>query len=141
MNIIKENNEKIKRYLPHELKTRENAVKTYRNGNSISFVCRKYHISRMSLYRWNKLYDGTKESLADKSHKPNSKHPNAHTDEEIKWIKDLIRRNPNITLCEIWYKLRINKGYSRHIGSLYRVMRKLGYYKQINTGGTFFRLR
>ena len=45
MNIIKENNEKIKRYLPHELKTRENAVKTYRNGNSISFVCRKYHIS------------------------------------------------------------------------------------------------
>ena len=89
MNIIKENNEKIKRYLPHELKTRENAVKTYRNGNSISFVCRKYHISRMSLYRWNKLYDGTKESLTDKSHKPNSKHPNAHTDEEIKWIKDL----------------------------------------------------
>lgn len=136
MNIIKENNEKIKRYLPHELKTRENAVKTYRNGNSIDYVCRKYHISRMSLYRWNKLYDGTKNSLKDKSHKPISKHPNAHTDEEIKWIKDLIRRNPNITLCEIWYKLRINKGYSRHIGSLYRVMRKLGYYKQININGT-----
>ena len=33
MNIIKENNEKIKRYLPHELKTRENAVKTYRNDS------------------------------------------------------------------------------------------------------------
>ena len=136
MNIIKENNEKSKRYLPHQLKTRENAVKTYRNGNSISYVCRKYHISRMSLYRWNKKYDGTKESLMDKSHKPLSKHPNAHTDEEIKWIKDLIRRNKNITLCEIWYKLRINKGYSRHIGSLYRIMRKLGYYKQININGT-----
>ena len=35
MNIINENNEKIKRYLPHELHIRENAVKTYRNGNSI----------------------------------------------------------------------------------------------------------
>ena len=136
MNIINENNEKIKRYLPHELQTRINAVKTYRNGNSISFVCRKYHISRTSLYRWNKEYDETRESLMDKSHKPISKHPNAHTDEEIKWIKDLIRRNPNITLCEIWYKLRLNKGYSRHIGSLYRVMRKLGYYKQININGT-----
>ena len=45
MNSINENNEKSKRYLPHELKTRENAVKTYRNGNSISYVCRKYHIS------------------------------------------------------------------------------------------------
>ena len=52
MNIINENNEKCKRYLPHELKTRLNAVLTYRNGNSISYVCRKYHISRVSLYRW-----------------------------------------------------------------------------------------
>lgn len=138
MNIINENNEKSKRYLPHELKTKENAVKTYRNGNSINYVCRKYHISRMSLYRWNKLYDGTKESLIDKSHKPLSNHPNAHTDEEIKWIEDLIKRHKkdNLTLCEYWYKLRINKGYKRHIGSLYRVMRKLGYYKQININGT-----
>lgn len=138
MNIINENNDKCKRYLPHELKTRENAVKTYRNGNSIDYVCRKYHISRVSLYRWNKKYDGTKESLLDKSHKPISKHPNSHTDEEIKWIEDLIKRHKNdaITLCEIWYKLRINKGYSRHIGSLYRIMRKLGYYKQININNT-----
>ena len=138
MNIIKENNEKSKRYLPHELQTRINAVKTYRNGNSISYVCRKYHISRISLYRWNKQYDGTKESLMDKSHKPLSKHPNAHTVEEIKWIENLIKKhkNDNITLGEIWYKLRINKGYSRNIGSLYRVMRKLGYYKQININNT-----
>ena len=42
MNIINENKEKSKRYLPHDLKTRENAVKTYRNGNSISYVLRKY---------------------------------------------------------------------------------------------------
>ena len=41
MNIINENNEKSKRYLPHELKTRENAVKTYRNGNSIDL----FHIN------------------------------------------------------------------------------------------------
>ena len=34
MNIINENSEKSKRYLPHELKTRLNAVLTYRNGNS-----------------------------------------------------------------------------------------------------------
>ena len=44
-------------YLPHELKTRIHAVETYRNGNSIEYVCRKYHISRTSLWRWNKKYD------------------------------------------------------------------------------------
>ena len=34
----------------------------------------------------------------DKSHRPKSKHPKVHTDIEIKWIKDLIKRNPHITL-------------------------------------------
>ena len=136
MNSIIKNDEKCKRYLPHELKTRENAVKTYRNGNSIDYVCRKYHISRTSLYRWNKKYDETKESLMDKSHKPKSKHPNAHTDLEIKHIRDLIKRNPNITLCELWFKLRLKYSYSRHIGSLYRVLRKLDIIKDLNVNGT-----
>lgn len=136
MNSITENKDKSKRYLPHESKTRENAVKTYRNGNSIEYVCRKYHISRTSLYRWNKKYDETRESLIDKSHKPKTKHPNAHTDLEIKNIKNLIRRNPNITLCELWYKLRTNYSYCRHIGSLYRVLRKLNVIQEINVKGT-----
>ena len=114
-----------KRYPPHELKTRIYAVETYRNGNSIDYVCRKYHISRISLRRWDKKYDGTPESLMDKSHRPISRHQSAHTDEEIKWIKDLIRRNPHITLCELWIKLKINKGYNRHIVSLYRVLKRI----------------
>ena len=125
MKSISQNN---KRYLPHELKTRIHAVESYRNGNSIDYVCRKYHISRISLWRWNKKYDGTPESLMDKSHRPHSKHPNAHTDEELKWIKDYMRRNPNITLPELYGKLRTDKGYSRHACSLFRVMRKLGYF-------------
>lgn len=114
-------------YLPHELKTRIFAVETYRNGNNIDYVCRKYHISRISLWRWNKKYNGTPESLMDKSHRPLSKHPNSHTDLEIKWIKDLIRRNPHITLCELWIKLKKNKGYNRHIVSLYRLLKKLDF--------------
>ena len=61
----------------------------YRNCGDIEYVCRKYHISRTSLWRWNKKYDGSKESLTDKSHRPLSKHPTAHTEIEIKWIKDI----------------------------------------------------
>lgn len=116
------------RYLPHELNTKFYAVKLYRNGYPVSFVCRRYKISKSSLMRWNKKFDGTKESLLDKSHKPKSKHPNAHTDIELKWIKDYTRRNPNISLPELYGKLRTEKGYSRHACSLFRVMRKMGYY-------------
>lgn len=133
MTSITQNNT---RYLPHELKTRIYAVETYRNGNKLDYVLRKYHISRTSLWRWNKKYDGTLESLMDKSHKPLTKHPNAHTDEEIKWIKDLIKRNPHITLCELWMKLKINKGYKRHIVSLYRLLRRIGFYNQVLISGT-----
>ena len=115
------------RYLPHEINTKFYAVKLYRSGVGVSFVCRRYHISKSSLLRWNKKFDGTKESLLDKSHRPLSKHPNAHTDEELKWIRDYHRRNPKISVCELYGKLRANKGYSRHPGSLYRIYRKLGY--------------
>ena len=117
------------RYLPHTLDTRYHAVKTYRNGTSVAFICRRYKISKASLMRWNKRFDGSKESLCDKSHRPLTPHPNSHTNEEINWIKQCIRRNPKATLIEIFYKLKTNKGYHRHPCSLFRILRKLGFFK------------
>ena len=116
------------RYLPHELNTKFYAVKLYRKGYPVSFVCRRYKISKSSLMRWNKKFDGSKESLIDKSHKPLSKHPNAHTEEELKWINSLIKRNPHISMSELYGKLRVNYGYSRHAASLFRVLRKMNFY-------------
>lgn len=118
------------RYYPHDLNTKFNAVKLYRNGNPIAFVCRRYKISKASLMRWNKKFDGSKDSLIDKSHRPLTPHPNSHTDEELRWITNYIKRNPNISMIELYGKLRLNKGYSRHACSLFRLLRKLGYYKQ-----------
>ena len=115
------------RYLPHELNTKFYACKLYLSSQSVSFVCRKYHISKSSLMSWNKKFDGTKESLIDKSHRPHTPHPNSHTDEELKWIRDYHHRNPHISVCELYGKLRINKGYTRHSGSLHRIFKKLGY--------------
>ncbi|MEX2784988.1 IS481 family transposase, partial [Streptococcus sp. H49] len=39
------------RYLPHTLDTRYHAVKTYRNGASVAFICRRYKVSKASLMR------------------------------------------------------------------------------------------
>ena len=116
------------RYLPHELNTKYYATKLYRSGHSISFVCRRYKISKSSLLRWNKRYDGSKESLIDKSHKPLTPHPNSHTEIEITWIKNLIRRNPHISLNELYGKLKVERGYTRHPASLFRFLKKQGYY-------------
>ena len=118
-------------HYPHDLNTKYFAVLLYRNGNPISFVCRRYKCSKASLMRWNKKFDGSKESLINKSHRPLSKHPTAHTEEELTWIKNYIKRNPTISLCELYGKLRTDKGYSRHACSLFRIVRKLKY--KVNT--------
>ena len=118
-------------HYPHDLNTKYFAVLLYRNGNPISFVCRRYKCSKASLMRWNKKFDGSRESLINKSHRPLSKHPNAHTEEELTWIKNYIKRNPTISLCELYGKLRTDKGYSRHAFSLFRIVRKLKY--KVNT--------
>lgn len=113
----------------HDIKTKIHAVITYRTSKySVYHICLKYHISKASLMRWNKVYDGTIESLMDKSRRPHTPHPNSHTTEEIEKIKNLVRRNPKIGLTELYTKLRQTIAYSRHYCSLYRVLVRLGYY-------------
>ena len=89
----------------------------------------KFKMHRKTIYRWREKYDGTPESLKNKSRKPHS-HPNQHTEEEIKKIKDYKYKNKETGLVVLWIKLRRN-GYTRSITSLYRVMQRLGIYNKI----------
>lgn len=115
--------------LPHDLKTKFFACQTYSSGfSSVRFIVRKYHVSKSSLMRWMSMFDGSERSLAAKSHRPLSPHPMAHTDEEIAKIRNLVRRNPHAGLNELYSKLRVQIGYSRHYASLYRLLRRLGFY-------------
>lgn len=82
----------------------------------------KYGTNRQYIYRWRKRYDGTLQSLADKSHRPHS-HPNQHTEAELKLIFDMRRRNPNDGLVVFWVKL-MQRDYKRSITGLYRVLKR-----------------
>ena len=128
MNSITQNT----RYLPHDLNTRFYACKIYSNRKNNHYktrdILRKYHISKSSLMRWMRKFDGTKESLIDLSKRPKTAHPNSHTADEIKHINDLLRRNPNIGLSELYGKLRKNYAYTRHPASLFRFLKKQGIY-------------
>lgn len=95
----------------------------------IEFVAHRYHCSVRSIYRWQKNFDGTLNSLEPKFCAPRTPHPKAHKPEEIKNIFNLIKRNPGIGLNELYGKLITNYSYSRHPASLYRFLRKNGYYK------------
>ena len=78
--------------------------------SDVEFVAHRYHCTVQTIYRWRRIYNGTIESLENKSHRPLTEHPKAQTDEEKKHIADLIKRNPNIGLNELYGKLRIDEG-------------------------------
>lgn len=100
------------------------AIIEYSLKNGVTKAAIRYKVNRQYIYRWLKRYDGTLKSLADKSHRPHH-HPNQHTPDELKLIADMRKRNMNAGLVVFWVKLR-QRGYSRSITGLYRILRKQG---------------
>lgn len=76
----------------------------------------------------NKRFDEAVDSINYESNRPLSKYPNSHTDTEIYWIKNLIRRNHNISLIKLYDKLKLNKCYDRY-PCLFMFFRKLKFFK------------
>ena len=100
------------------------AVMEYSLKHGVTKAAIRYNTNRQYIYRWRKRYDGTLQSLADRSHLPYH-HPNQHQPEEIKLIDNMRRRNPNTGLVVFWVKLR-QRGYTCSISGLYRFLQKRG---------------
>ena len=100
------------------------ALINYANKKGVTKAAIRYKTNRQYIYRWQKRYDGTLQSLADKSHRPHH-HPNEHTAEELKLIADMRKRNMNAGLVVFWVKLR-QRGYTRSVTGLYRILRRQG---------------
>ena len=117
---------------PYSAREKEKALNLWKQPHSTAeFVAHRYHCTIQTLYRWRRQYDGTLLSLYNKSSRPHTPHPNRHTEDEIKHIKDVVRRNPNIGLNELYGKLRLNYAYNRNPASLYRFLRKNGYFEDV----------
>ena len=96
----------------------------YAEKYGVSNAARRYKTNRQYIYRWKRRFDGSIESLREKSRRPHH-HPNQHTPEEIKLISDMRRRNPHAGLVVFWVKL-MQRGYKRSIPGLYRFLKKQG---------------
>ena len=129
MNSITQN----KRYCPHEITTKINSVKAV-SGNNGYFIC----LPKIS-YLQSLSYEVEQAVRRDKGipdsqiTEPHTAHPNAHTEQELKWICDYHRRSPNISICELYGKLREKKAYKRHPGYLYRVFVRLGFRNKVES--------
>ena len=109
--------------ITQRLKYKESVVKySYKHGVTKAAIV--YCECRKTIYRWRKRYDGSLESLKDKSRRPHY-HPNQHTKEEQKLIRDYKRNNKDTGLVVLWVKLR-KAGYKRTIQGLYYALQRLG---------------
>ena len=94
----------------------------YADKYGVTKAAIKYHTNRQYVYRWKNRYDGTWDSLRDRSRRPHH-HPNQHTEDEIRLIRNMRRRNPDAGLVVFWVKL-CQRGYARSIPGLYRFLIK-----------------
>ena len=111
MDVVTQIKLQNKRYVPHELSTKINSVKLYRQAKDINFVLHQYHISKASLVRWNKQYDSTKESLVPKSH---------HSRKKTRFFQSSAQQSRGIT-----YYSNIPLALLRFPNTEYRVCRLL----------------
>ena len=98
------------------------ALINYAEKHGVSAAARRYKANRQYIYRWKRRYDGSWDSLRERSRRPHH-HPNQHTESEVKLINDMRRRNPAAGLVVFWVKL-MQRGYKRSIPGPYRFLRK-----------------
>jgi transposase InsO family protein len=113
--------------ITQDMNYRHSLVK-YALSQGVNKASRKYDKSRSYIYFWLKRYNGDISSLACRSRRPKH-HPQEHTQEEIALIHLYQKRNKELGLYELWFKLR-KQGYTRHYVSLFRVMRREGLVRQ-----------
>ncbi len=113
--------------ITQKMKYKQSVIKfSYKYGVKKAAV--KFNEWPKTIYRWRKRYDGSLECLRDKSRRPHY-HPNQHTEEEIKLIKNYKANNKETGLVVLWVKLK-EVGYTRTVQGLYRVLQRLGIYEK-----------
>ncbi|MDR3021366.1 MAG: DDE-type integrase/transposase/recombinase, partial [Clostridiales bacterium] len=96
----------------------------YNLTESVVFMSRKYKVCERVMWRWLNRYNGTIESLQNKSSKPLTAHPASQTDDEKEHIKQLTEQNPTWGYTEIYGELRTQFAYGRHYLTMYKWIRK-----------------
>ena len=113
MNIVTQKAKKRQRIIEYSLK------------HGKSKASRKYKEPLSNIKRWSKRYDGTWQSLKDKSRQPHS-HPKQHTLYEESLILEVWNEHGRKGIDYVYCVLVREKGYTRSQGGLFHALRRLG---------------
>jgi transposase InsO family protein len=107
-------------------KNRQKAVEyAIKHGNK-SAAARLYLVSLSSIKRWCKRYDGTWQSLAERSHRP-KKHPRQHTNWEIRKLRKAFKAKfARYGWQGVYEELIDNYHYKRSFEGMVHAAKRLG---------------
>ena len=110
--------------ITQEAKKRQAVVKTaIRKGKSEA--SRIYGVSLSSVKRWCKRYDGTWQSLAEKSHRPHN-HPQRHTEAEEQLISESFNSKFLRYGWDGVYDEAVKNGYKRSFSGMVYAAKRMG---------------
>ena len=100
----------MKKNTAQDMEYRQSLMK-YAEKYGVSRAGRKNNKSRQNICFRRQRRDGSDAFLYCQSTQPHS-HPNRHTEEEVRLIRNMRRRNPGLGMPELWHRLR-KRGYAR----------------------------
>lgn len=110
--------------ITQEAKKRQGVVKqAIQKGKS--YAARKYGVSLSSVKRWSKRYDGTWQSLVERSHRPHS-HLRQHRPEEEALIREAVSNRYFRYGWEGAYMAAVGAGYQRSYSGFVYAAKRLG---------------
>ena len=102
---------------------RQRVLEYQRNGHSVTETANRYHLSRKTVHKWRNRWDGTRESLEDRSRKPKNS-PRKQTEAEIKLVKRQAKKRKWRDIILAYQDAR-ERGYSRSFGCSSQTVRKI----------------
>lgn len=102
---------------------RQRMLEYQRNEHTVTETAIRYHLSRKTVYKWRKRWDGTAKSLMDQSRRPKSS-PKKQTEDEIRLVKRQAKKykwQDHI----LAYQGARERGYTRCFGCFTKTVRKL----------------
>ena len=105
-----------------KIKLRQSAVEYAIKHDNNAKVARKDHTTRQQIARWRSRYDGTAQSLLEKSRR-SLHHPNEHKKEELEFIRKMYKRYNRDRLAEDYVQCQ-RRGYTLSYGTMKKMIKK-----------------
>lgn len=110
--------------IAQEAKKRQAVVKCAEKKGK-SYAAAKYGVSLSSVKRWSKRYDGTWQSLSERSHRPKS-HPKQHRAEEEEIIRQAFKERFFRYSWDGVFEKACENGYMRSFSGMLHAARRMG---------------